>query len=63
MPHDHCYPSRRGHTWREPDPAMLPDRPRRQLADLRVCQRCGVFGRINSQGVILIVTMQEAKAP
>ncbi len=58
MPHDQCPPSKRGHTWREA-------RTRRANvdADLRVCQRCGALGRVNSQGVVLLVTAQEAKIP
>lgn len=47
-----CPPSRRGHTWREPEPALLPEVARRDLAALRVCLRCGEFGRVNSQGVV-----------
>lgn len=57
-----CPTSRRGHTWREPEPALLPEVPRRDLFALRVCQRCGALGRVNAQGVVLATTPAEIKA-
>jgi len=43
-----CFPSRRGHTWR----ALSP--PIQDHAE-RVCARCGTRGRINAQGIIVVV--------
>ena len=65
MPHDHCPPDRRGHTWRElPWIVAHKGGPTiRELLELRKCVRCGALGRINSQGVVFVVTTQEAKAP
>ena len=56
-----CPPDLRGHTWREPQPAQLPDVPRRNLAELRVCRRCGSIGRVSAQGIVLAVTPAEVK--
>jgi hypothetical protein len=57
MSHEHCPPSRRGHSWRELTSADL---PRRAVADLvtpalRLCKRCGALGRVSNQGVIHVV--------
>jgi hypothetical protein len=58
MPHDHCPPSRRGHSWRE---LTLGDLPRGSIAALkiapafRVCKRCGALGSVNNQGVIRVI--------
>lgn len=55
MPHDHCPPSRRGHSWRE---LVLADLPRGSIAalkimlSLRICKRCDAIGRVSNQGVI-----------
>jgi hypothetical protein len=57
-----CPTSRRGHSWREPEPALLPEVPRRDLFALRVCRCCGAFGRISAQGVVLATTLAEFKA-
>ena len=61
MPHDHCPPSRRGHSWRE---ATLEDLPRTRAAyeaapALRICTRCGTIGRVSNQGVIHVVKIHE----
>ena len=56
-----CPGNLRGHTWREPEQALLPEVPRRDLFALRVCLRCGEFGRISSQGVVFAVTPAEVK--
>ena len=56
-----CPTSRRGHTWCEPQPALLPEVPRRDLFALRVCRRCGEFGRISTQGVVIAMTPAEIK--
>ena len=47
-----CPPSKRGHSWKGPELAMLPDVPRRALFALRVCTRCGAFGHVDTQGRI-----------
>jgi hypothetical protein len=57
-----CPTSRRGHSWREPDAALIPGRTRRDLDALRVCRQCGALGRINSQGVVVPTTIAEVKA-
>lgn len=62
MPHDHCFGSRRGHTGREPKPAMLPEMPRRDLFALRVCARCNAWGRVNKQGVVQATSVAEIKS-
>lgn len=49
MPHDHCPPSLRGHTWKEV-PLDAPSAGRQN--DLRRCGRCGARGRVNKQGLI-----------
>lgn len=56
-----CPGNRRGHTWREPEPALLPEVSRRDLFALRVCRRCGEFGRVNSQGVVVVTTAAKVK--
>jgi hypothetical protein len=61
MPHDQCPTSRRGHTWREPRPALLPEVPRRDLLAMRVCARCGALGLVNKQGVVVVTSIQEFK--
>ncbi len=61
MPHDQCPGNRRGHTWREPTAAALPEIPRRNLLALRICQRCGAIGRVNKQGVVVGTTIEQAK--
>ena len=55
-----CPGNRRGHTWREPEPALLPQVPRRDLFAMRVCRRCGALGRVSSQGVVFVVACAEA---
>lgn len=58
MPHDHCPPSRRGHSWRE---LRFDELPRGSIAALkitpaiRVCSRCGKPGRIDAQGRIVVM--------
>jgi len=47
-----CPPSKRGHTWREPEPTTMPTIPRRALFALRICARCGAFGHVDTQGRI-----------
>ena len=59
MPHDHCPPSRRGHSWRELSCRVPPSDGGPTVKDLvegRVCKRCGALGRVNQQGVIVVVT-------
>jgi hypothetical protein len=67
MPHDQCPGSRRGHTWRERACQVPPSQgglSKIELAEGRVCARCGVLGRINSQGVVmLVVTPAEVSTP
>ena len=56
MPRNHCPPSRRGHTWREPNLdalALLGAAVNRHA--IRVCKRCGKLGCVNKQGVIYAV--------
>lgn len=54
MPHNHCPPSRRGHTWKVVPPSE--DGPTiSDLLELRKCARCGTLGRVSSQGVIHVV--------
>lgn len=55
MPHNHCPPSRRGHSWRELTPDDLPHDstvPRKIDPALRICKRCGARGRVSDQGVV-----------
>lgn len=55
MPHDHCPPSRRGHSWRELSPTDLPPgsvTPRKIDPALRICKHCGARGRVSNQGVV-----------
>jgi len=58
MPHNHCPPSRRGHSWRELTSADLPrcleTTPRIDPA-LRICKRCGAQGRVSTQGIVHLV--------
>lgn len=57
MPHDQCPPSRRGHTWREL-PLVPPSQGGptiRELVEMRTCARCGAIGRVNPQGVVILV--------
>ena len=54
--HFACPPSRRGHAWSELSartPSSEGGPTIRDLAELRVCNRCGEIGRISSQGVII----------
>jgi hypothetical protein len=65
MPHDHCPPNLRGHTWREL-PLVPPSEGGptiRALAELRKCARCGAIGRLNSQGVILVERTAQEESP
>lgn len=55
MPHDHCPPSRRGHSWRPLCAADLPrGAPSARWIDpaLRICKRCGAQGRVSDQGIV-----------
>jgi hypothetical protein len=57
-----CPPSRRGHAWRElsqdaPRPAEVS--PIFHPAEARLCARCGALGRVNKQGVVVVVTTPE----
>lgn len=58
MPHNHCPPSLRGHSWRELYVSDLPHRSSDALKispALRICKRCNTFGRVSKQGVIHVV--------
>ena len=54
MPHDHCPPSRRGHSWRSLQPDDLPRDPAGHKIDpaLRICRRCGARGCVSDQGIV-----------
>lgn len=59
MPHDHCPPSRRGHSWRALSPEDLPRGTVPKIdPTLRLCSRCGARGRVNNQGVICLMEAQ-----
>ena len=59
MPHDHCPPSKRGHSWRE---LRFDELPKGSIAEhkaamaLRICKRCEARGRVSSQGEIKAVS-------
>ena len=42
---------------------MLPEVPRDERLALRVCRHCGALGRVNSQGVVLGVSMLVRLSP
>jgi hypothetical protein len=55
MPHNHCPPSRRGHSWRplRPDDLTRGSVAAREIDPaLRVCKRCGARGRVSDQGLV-----------
>ena len=61
MPHDHCPPSKRGHSWRELRTGELPKGSIAALKiapALRVCKRCAALGRVSSQGVVHVVELE-----
>ena len=56
-----CPPSRRGHAWREMHCRLPPSEGGptiRDLAELRICGRCGEVGRVNAQGVVVATGMR-----
>jgi len=62
MPHNQCPPSRRGHAWREltaiesKGSAINGAVPSTKTTpDLRLCRRCGAFGRVSKQGIVHVL--------
>ena len=57
MPHDHCPPSRRGHSWRElrSDELSRGSITALEIPAIRVCSRCGKLGRVDAQGRIIVM--------
>jgi hypothetical protein len=51
VPHDHCPPNLRGHTWK-PLPQVKGEP---WIPELRKCARCGALGRVSKQGIIHVM--------